>query len=122
MEIRPMAVLLFRKDTQMPGLTWSAKLDLCDTQNDIIQSVRDYLASLDYAEVKLLPPTCRPRKILTAGDLSSYAFELVRYECEEPRVAEAIHRLAAFFAHANIRMSQVLMKTNDEDDTERYRA
>ena len=51
-----------------------------------------------------------------ANDVASYAFDLVRHECSDADVsAPFIHRLAAFFSHASIRLSEILRRTNDED-------
>jgi hypothetical protein len=96
--------------------SWQDRLEGSDSEAEVVQIARDYIATLDPAQVALLSPTCRPRKLITANDVSSYAFDLVRHECgEADDAAPFIHRLAAFFSHASIRLSEILRRTNDED-------
>jgi len=98
------------------AVTWQEKLDGAGTEAEVVEVARDYVATLDPQEVAALPEPCRPRKLLTANDVSSYAFDLVRYECDDAdESAPFIHRLAAFFSHASIRLSEILRRTNDED-------
>ncbi len=96
-------------------VSWQQKLDLAETELEVVHISRDYVATLDPLEVAILPPECRPRKMLVANDVASYAFDLVRYDCDElGKVAVLVHKLAAFFSHASIRLSEILRKTNDE--------
>lgn len=107
----------------MAWMTWQAKLAAARTEKEVVDVARDYLARLEYFEVQRLPERCRPRKILTANDLAAYAFDLVRHEYDEDDAhAPFIHKLAAFFAQASLRLSQVTMRTNDGDGTMRYTA
>ena len=104
------------RGARVGSVTWQEKLDGAETEAEVVQVARDYVATLDPQEVASLPAPCRPRKLLTANDISSYAFDLVRYECDDgEEAAPFIHRLAAFFSHASIRLSEILRRTNDED-------
>lgn len=98
------------------SLSWSARLDSCEREDDVLETARDYLATLDPQEVSQLPAECRPRKLVDGTDIAAYAFDLVRHHCDEDQAdRELIHRMAAFFAHANIRLSHILARTNDTD-------
>jgi hypothetical protein len=113
-----MSVHPFRKVSAIrPGpVTWQDKLDGAQEEAGVVEIARDYIATLDPHEVAMLPAPCRPRKLLTANDVSSYAFDLVRHVCDDKdEAAPFIHRLAAFFSHASIRLSELLRRTNDED-------
>lgn len=100
----------------MGAPSWQDRLEAAESEAEVVQVARDYMATLDPAQVALLPISCRPRKLITANDVSSYAFDLVRYECDDADdSAPFIHRLAAFFSHASIRLSEILRRTNDED-------
>ena len=70
---------------------------------------RQFLASLEYAEVAMLPDLCKPPKLVDTHDVASYAYDLVRHPCDEvsPTVAETIHKLSAFFSQAVVRLSQL---------------
>jgi len=120
-----MAIRHFRRksDPRLAPVTWQQKLDLADSEDEVVGVVRDYVATLDPGEVALLPAALRPGKMLVANDVASYALDLVRYDCDETHgVAVLVHRLAAFFSHASIRLSEILRRTNDDDDASRETA
>jgi hypothetical protein len=100
----------------MRAYSWQERLDLAQTEDDVVRVARDYLASLDPSEIAYLPEACKPRKLFTAADVGMYAFDLARCDCEEREgIAQVVHRLAAFFVSANLRLSSILARTNDED-------
>jgi hypothetical protein len=95
---------------------WQELLEVAETEAKVIAIARDYLASLEPMEVARLPEACKPRKLFTAGDVGAYALDLVReHEEEMDDAAPLVHRMAAFFAHANLRLSKILAKANDDD-------
>ena len=105
-----------RGSRRIGAVSWQDRLEACDSESDVVQVAKDYMATLDPEEVALLPDTCRPRKLITGNDVSSYAFDLVRYECgDTDDSAPFIHRLAAFFSHSSIRLSEIMRRTNDEN-------
>jgi hypothetical protein len=105
-----------RGNRRIAAPSWQDRLEAADTEWDVVQVAKDYMATLDPEQVALLPGSCRPRKLITGNDVSSYAFDLVRYECgDADQAAPFIHRLAAFFSHASIRLSEIMRRTNDED-------
>ena len=112
MSLHPFA----RGNRRIVAVSWQDRLEAADSESDVVQVAKDYVATLDPDQVALLPGSCRPRKLLTANDVSSYAFDLVRFECGDgDDAAPFIHRLAAFFSHASIRLSEIMRRTNDED-------
>ena len=73
-----------------------------------METARDYLASFDDYELRFLPDRCRPRVLLCANDISTYAFDLVVNRCDEmDATARLVSRLAEFFTFASIRMSEI---------------
>jgi hypothetical protein len=86
------------------SLSWEHGVELAKTEHEVIELARGYLAQLDPAEISALPPLCRPRKLVDASDVSSYAFDLVRYACADGEPAERVHKLAAFFSSASMRL------------------
>lgn len=96
-----------------PALSWQGRVDLAESEVEVIEIARDYLASLDPFEVDRLPERCRPRKLFDAADVASYAFDLARCHCAEPQSADVVHRTAAFFGHANSRLAAILANVND---------
>jgi hypothetical protein len=111
-----------RRETPDAPLTWSGKLALAHTEHEVIMAARDFLAGFTPAEIAKLPEPCRPGKIVDANDITSYAFNLVRHDCgDQAETARLVMKLADFFSHASIRLSQILAKSNtrDEDDDRR---
>ena len=48
-----------------------------------MELARDYLASFDDYELRFLPDRCRPRVLLCANDVSTYAFDLMAQYVEQ---------------------------------------
>jgi hypothetical protein len=90
-----------------PVITWQSRLDCAGSEAEIVDVARDFLAMFDPFELHSLPASCRPPpKIVDADDIAAYAFELVRNECDA-RAGDLLHKLARFFSHATICLSQV---------------
>jgi hypothetical protein len=97
--------------------TWEQQLDLAESEAEVIELAREYVAQLEHWEIVRLPEVLRPRKLVDGLDISNYAFELVRYECEDEACAHLVHKLAAFFSRCSMHLSHLLTHTNDEDGT-----
>jgi len=106
-----MSILEFPK---RPALTWQGRIDLAQSEAEVIEVARDYLASLDPFEVDRLPERCRPRKLFDAADIASYAFDLARCHCAPAESRDVVHRTVAFFMHASSRLAGILAGLNDE--------
>jgi hypothetical protein len=90
-------------------LTWQERLDNAATEADVVDVTRDYLATLSHAEYKYLPVSLRPLKIVDANDVTTYAFDLVRHECEDEGAQRLVQRLAHILSRASIRLSQIMV-------------
>jgi hypothetical protein len=100
------------------AVTWQERIQLATSEAEVIRIARDFLATLDRFEIALLPDRCAPRKLFVAEDVSSYAFDLVGYYVDQPEpAAKIIRKLALFFTHAAIRLSELTMRTNDDRDS-----
>jgi len=92
----------------MVGTTWQNRLDATRAAEEIVAAARDYLATFGPLELDALPEGCKPpAKIVDADDVTTYAFELVRFECEVHETRELVHKLARFFSHASMRLAQI---------------
>ena len=101
------------------SVSWQDKLDDADTVHDIVEIARDFLAAWDRHEIAALPEPCRPGKIFDANDINSYAFQLVQNDCStNSDVAPLVHKMAAFFSNASIRLSEILTTVGRVDDGE----
>ena len=107
----------------MTGTTWEHRLDSAHSEADVLSVARDFLAQFDPLELVALPEPCRPpARLYDAGDVSGYAFELVRHECADSGLTDLAHRLARFFSHASTRLAQVASRnyvesSGDERET-----
>jgi len=97
------------------SVSWEHWVELASTEHEVVELAREYLAQLGPAEIATLPTICRPRKLVDAGDVSSYALDLVRDGCADEEPSELVHKLAAFFSSASMRLSQLATRTNDEN-------
>lgn len=88
---------------------WGERVDLCDTDDEVIQVTRDFLARLEPWEVSLLPVPCKPPKLFTARDVSEYAFEVVSWERDHADRSLLVTKMATFLARASVRLSQIAL-------------
>src|SRR5690349_6629107 len=90
-------------------LTWQERLDDSATELDVVEVVRDYLATVSPPEFASLPASLRPGKIVDANDITTYAFDLVREECHDHGIQNIVHRLAHMMSRASIRLSEIMV-------------
>lgn len=90
-------------------LTWQERLDHAATEADVVDVVRDYLATLTPQEYGSLPRALRPGKIVDANDITTYAFDLVREECHDEGMQHMVQRLAHMMSRASIRLSEIMV-------------
>ena len=96
------------------GVTWRESLDLAESEHDVVAIVREFIASFEPQEIQRLPQHCRPGKFFDADDVTSFAFELVRYECDrDEQTRDLVHRIAAFFAYASSRLQHLMARPNE---------
>jgi len=93
----------------MTAISWQQLLDAACTPDEVISACRDFVASIDHAEVARLPDACKPGKLVDTHDVASYAYELLKQRCADLDLegAETVHRLSGFFSEAVARLSQL---------------
>lgn len=97
----------------MPA-TWQDRLSGAQTEGEVVDIARDYIAQFSPEEIGELANPCKPGKIVDATDVSEYALTLMRHHCDDGAgVATPIHRLAAFFSNASVRVSQILQGSEE---------
>jgi thiamine biosynthesis protein ThiC len=90
-------------------LTWQERLDDATNEHEVLQVVRDYLATISHEEFASLPPELRPGKIVDANDVTTYAFDLVRQECHDEGLQHIVQRMGHILSRASIRLSQIMV-------------
>jgi hypothetical protein len=117
-----MTIHQFHQKAQLPmTFSWQDRLEDVSSEGGVVEIVRDFLAIFTPEEMALLPGDCRPGKFFDANDVTSYAFSLMRQDTgSDPETAALIHKLAAFFSNASIRLSQIMARSNTyENDSRR---
>ena len=114
---------LFKKSRLLAATTWQERLDDSSTESDVVAVVKDFMASIEPREVMMLPEACRPGKFFDANDVTSYAFTLIRNECDDNSESARLgKKLSVFFAAASIRLSQIMARQGNEADDSRQSA
>ena len=99
---------LFGDRSRMTAITWQQRIDSAHTEEEVVEAAREFLASFTPYELSALPAPCRPpSKLVDRDDVSNYAFDLVRHECETPAAMDLAHKLARFFSHASTRLTHI---------------
>lgn len=89
-------------------VTWTDRLGAAQSESEVVDVVREYLALVSPEEFASLPQACRPPKIVDGADITSYAFELVRCRNDDRDVTDRIHRIAVVLSFAATRLSALL--------------
>ena len=101
---------------------WQDRLTHAQTETDVVEVARDFIAQFSPYEIAALPESCRPpNRVKDANDITEYAFTLVRHHCDNGEPHDyAAHRLTNFFSNAAVRLSKILhaqsLSDNDEAD------
>jgi hypothetical protein len=100
------------------GTTWQGQLEEALTVEEVLWVVREYKDSLQYFEIQMLPPPCRPReRFISAEELATYAYELTRHTFVPHAPSQAlIERLSTFFGAASTRCAQIAGRDHRQRD------
>ena len=82
----------------------------------VLAITHEFLATWSANQIARLPVQCRPVRILEADDIALYAFELVREQCLDASRGMELQRMAAVFALASQRLSQLMANVTARDD------
>ena len=104
-------------------MSWQQRLGDAASERAVVEAVKDFVATLEHDTISRLPVELRPGKFFDANDITTYAFALVRHDCGDDDTAkDVVHRLAAFFAQSSIRLSQIMARSNEDDEDSRESA
>lgn len=87
-------------------MPWMARLTQAQSEVDVLEICREYLAQLSPSEIALLPKECRPSHIEGTDDLRAYADVLVHHHAHGDG-ARLVLRVADFFSRASERLNQL---------------
>ncbi len=91
-----------KHDHHRSAMSWQRVLEAAQSEQELVQVSRDFIASFTPHEIDLLPPECRPSKLVDGEDLASYAYDLTVHRWDDDNAAAAlIESFTRFFADAS---------------------
>ena len=87
---------------------WQHRLRTAATPRHVIVLANEFLQSLGSGDKLFLPARCKPRLLETAGDMSSYAYDLkATKDALSPDAQEAVKYVSAVMVEACQRMADI---------------
>jgi hypothetical protein len=83
------------------------KLLHANTEQEVVELVRTFLASWRPEELAEIPAPCRPGKVRDAEDVGDLAYELTRARIAANGPQHLLKEMEVFFAHACARLSEL---------------
>ena len=89
-------------------LNWSGRLHAARTKEEVVDVIRDFVATFSPRDLADVPTRLWPPKMRDARDVTDYAFVLVRFRVDDEKTSSStIDRLSAMFSDATVRISQL---------------
>ena len=90
------------------AVSWQQRLRDAESEAEVVEVVRDFLATFSPYDLARLPSQLRPGRVVDGGDVNDYAFTLVRHNHDDSAgTARCIHRLSNFISSASLRLSEL---------------
>ena len=89
---------------------WHRQLESTSTVDDVLSTVRDYLASLTPRDLSHLPETHRPMRIKGDDDIEYWTFKLSQHTSADHEAwvdVELMQEIFNHFLHASVRLTQI---------------
>ena len=90
---------------------WQAELKAAQTDKDVLNVARDFLAMLAKDEIATLPTGCAPRRLDTCKDIAEEAVRLLQESLAhtggESEGVKLLREIAEFFAAASSRITEL---------------
>jgi hypothetical protein len=86
--------------------TWLERLEAANSEGEIVEIAREYIATLSAGDIERLPKPCRPPRFLSAADVAGFSDTLVRHDCiVDGATARLVGRMCEFFSAASLRIA-----------------
>lgn len=95
------------KPRKLTAVGWHGRLNEAATAEAVVAAARDFLAALTRPERSQIPDDCQPGAIDNAQQLMVLALRLADRHDGDARAAPVVHKLAAFFSRAALRIHQI---------------
>lgn len=88
---------------------WHRQIDEKRTIEDVLETVRDYLASVTPAELGRIPETARPGRIKSDDDIEYWTFKLGQQHCDADGEVDydLIQEMFNHLLHAQLRIAEI---------------
>lgn len=87
---------------------WQDRLRTARTPRHVIVLANEFLQSLEAGDRLFLPEQCRPRPLISAADLASYAYDVkATKEARTPDAQDAVKYVSAVLVEACHRMADI---------------
>jgi hypothetical protein len=89
---------------------WHRQLETTGSVDEVLVTIRDYLATITPEELARLPESRRPGRIKGDDDIEYWTFKLSRQPgtpAEEGTDVELLQAIFHHFLHASVRISQI---------------
>lgn len=96
-----------RQDPHRSRSRWHQQLDCADVESDVLETLRDFMASFTPYEIQALPAELRPRKLFDVSDVAAYAFDLLQAENRDSG-NETLRAFADVIAYGSSQLSRVM--------------
>jgi hypothetical protein len=84
-----------------------ASFKYASNEGEVVDMVRQCLASLQAHELGRLPESCRPGEILRSEDITNLAFSITSARIAGNGVDGVLQKLDTLFAHACLRLTEL---------------
>lgn len=96
-------------------LNWHGRLHAARSEEDVVDVVRDFVATFSPQDLADVPTRLWPPKMRDASDVTDYAFVLVRFRVDDEKSSSStLDRLSAMFSDATVRISQIEFAASEE--------
>ena len=89
---------------------WREELAAADTEKDVVNVVRDYIALLTHDELSSIPGNARPGLVRTGEEIAGWAVSLVRSQLvyiAQSEGVEVMRDMSEFFAAAAAKITEI---------------
>ena len=98
---------------------WHRQIEATGSVDEVLMTIRDYLATITPEELARLPETCRPGRVKGDDDIEYWTFKLSRQPgapADEGVDLELMQVIFHHFLHASMRISQIHKAKSKIDD------
>ncbi len=103
-----MSIYPYPGPQRLTATSWPQRLRSATSEQEVVDVVRDFLATFSPYDLARLPVELRPGRIVDGNDVSDLAFTLVRHDHDDAQgTARCIHKMTHFFTQASVRLSEL---------------